>query len=175
VEKTNTERPALGPARVGLEMSKDPASITASVLGKGQNRDDNSNNTGKSPEDSGGLLRGVSATILRFHTQGGEREVQAYINPREVLVAERRDSIAQESQGEEDQEDLVGFSGHDTNAGARLKDIDARDDEEGGSEVHGESDCDVSNEIEPATDPACNAAPSRGGKHESLVVDAYHG
>ncbi|KAI6772914.1 hypothetical protein HG530_003872 [Fusarium avenaceum] len=116
-------------------MSKDPASITASVLGKGQNRDDNSNNTSKSPEDS-----------------GGRGEVQAYINPREVLVAERGDSIAQESQGEEDQEDLVGLSGHDADAGARLKDIDARDDEEGGSEVHGESDCDVSNERSSNTD-----------------------
>jgi hypothetical protein len=150
VEETDTERPALGPSRVGLEMTKDVSSIATASLGQSEDTNDNGNDTSKSPEHS------------------------SSINPGKVFVSERRDGVAKECKAEEDEEDLVGLSRHDTDTGARLEDIDARDDEEGGSEVDGESDGDVSNDVQPTADPACNATPSRRGEHESLVVDAYH-
>jgi hypothetical protein len=148
VEETDTERPALGPSRVGLEMTKDISGITAAFLCDSEDTDDNGDNTSESPEHSSG------------------------INPGKVFVSERRDGIAQKGEAEEDEEDLVGLSRHDTDAGARLEDIDTRDNEEGGTEVNGEGNRNVSDNVEPATDPACNATPSRRGEHESLVVDA---
>jgi hypothetical protein len=147
VEKTDTERPALGPSRVGLEMTKDISGIATASLCQSQNTNDNGDDTGEGPKDSSG------------------------INPGKVFVSKRRDGVAQESEAEEDEEDLVGLSRHDTDTGARLEDIDARDNEEGGTEVDGQSNCNVSNDVEPTTDPACNATPSRRGEHESLVVD----
>jgi len=148
MEKTDHERPALGrPSRVNLEVTKDESSITTTLLGNSEDANDDSDNTGESPEDGGG------------------------INPGKPLVSERRDGVAQNGQAEEDEEDLVGLARHNADAGARLEDIDARDDEEGGSEVDGESDGDVSNDVQPTADPACNATPSRRGEHESLVVD----
>lgn len=83
--------------------------------------------------------RGISNDYV--HTRRG----QAYIDPGKPLVTERRDSIAQDSQGKEDQEDLVSLPRQDTDARALLEDIDTADDEEGGAEVDGESDGDVSN------------------------------
>lgn len=111
----------------------------------------------------------ISNLYVHKRRKGG----QAYINPGKPLVTERRDSIAQESQAKEDKEDLVRLSRHDTNARALLEDIDTADDEEGSTEVHGESDGDVSNDIEPATNPASNATPSRRRKHKGLVVNTY--
>lgn len=110
-------------------------------------------------------------SISNHYVHKRRRGGQAYINPGKPLVTKRRDSIAQESQAKEDKEDLVRLSRHDTNARAFLEDIDTADDEEGGTEVHGESDGDVSNDIEPATNPASNATPSRRRKHEGLVVN----
>jgi len=147
MEKTDTERPALGPSRVGLEVTKDISGIATASLCQSQNTNDNGDDTGEGPKDGSG------------------------INPGKVFVSKRRDGVAQESEAEEDEEDLVGLSRHDTDTGARLEDIDARDNEEGGTEVDGQSNCNVSNDVEPTTDPACNATPSRRGEHESLVVD----
>ena len=151
VEETDAERPSLGPAGVVLEVCEDPVGITTSVLSNSKDSGDDSDETSEGPEDSGG------------------------INPGKPLVTERRDSIAQESQAKEDKEDLVRLSRHDTNARALLEDIDTADDEEGGTEVHGESDGDVSNDIEPATNPASNATPSRRRKHKGLVVNTSSG
>lgn len=121
VEETDTERPSLGPTRVVLEVCEDPVSITTSVLSDGKDSSDDGDETSKGPEDGSG------------------------INPGKPLVTERRDSIAQDSQGKEDQEDLVSLSRQDTDTRALLEDIDTADDEEGGTEVDSESDGDVSN------------------------------
>lgn len=111
--------------------------------------------------------RSISNHDVHKKRKGG----QAYINPGKPLVTESRDSIAQDSQGKEDQEDLVSLPRQDTDTRALLEDIDTADDEEGGTKVDGESDGDVSNEIEPATDPASNATPSGRREHKGLVVN----
>ena len=95
----------------------------------------------------------------------------SYIKQRQPLVSTSRDGIAEESDGEEQQEDLPVVGLEDANAILVLEDIDARGEEESGSKVHGKGDCDLTDEKQPATDPACNATPARRSKHESLVVD----
>jgi hypothetical protein len=61
VEETDTERPALGPSRVGLEMTKDISGITAAFLCDSEDTDDNGDNTSESPEHSSGLCNKLSA------------------------------------------------------------------------------------------------------------------
>lgn len=55
MKKTNAERPAIGPARVNLEVSEDILGIVTAVLGNGQDADNNGNDTGKGPEDGSSL------------------------------------------------------------------------------------------------------------------------
>lgn len=103
----------------------------------------------------------------------GKRKQQdkTHIQPRKPFVAESRHSIAKERQSQEDEEHLPGFTGKDANAGLLFKHIDARDEEERGAKVYGQSDCDVANNKEPAGDPGCDAPPLGGGQHKGLVVD----
>lgn len=55
MKQTNTERPAIRPARGSLEVSKDIFGIVTSTLCDGEDGDDDGNDTGKGPEDGGGL------------------------------------------------------------------------------------------------------------------------
>ena len=55
VQKTDAERPAIGPARVGLEVAEDVLGVVAAVLGEDEDRDHDGDDTGKGPEDGSGL------------------------------------------------------------------------------------------------------------------------
>jgi len=99
------------------------------------------------------------------------RGIGSHVKQRQPLVTKRRDGIAQQGDGKEDQEDLPVGALENTVALGILEDIDTRDEEQCSSEVHGQGDCDLADEEQPATDPACNTAPLGGGEHESLVVD----
>lgn len=55
MQKADHERPALGPARVGLKVGEDVFGIMAAVLGNDEDGDDNGEDTGKGPENGSGL------------------------------------------------------------------------------------------------------------------------
>ena len=55
VQETDAERPAIGPARAVLEMSKDVFGIVTTILGDGKDRDHHGDDPCKGPEDSGSL------------------------------------------------------------------------------------------------------------------------
>lgn len=95
---------------------------------------------------------------------------QSHVEPREPSVSQGRDSIAQESDGEEDQENLVRLASKDANAGCGLENVDTTNEEESCTKVHGESDCNVANDEQPTTDPTGKTAPFGWGQHEGLVV-----
>lgn len=103
----------------------------------------------------------------RFESQG-----HAHVEIRQPPVAEGRDGITEERDGEEDEVDLPGLAGKDADARLRLKHVDAPDEEEGGAKVDGQGDGDVADKVEPAADPAGNATPVGGCEHECLVVHA---
>lgn len=71
--------------------------------------------------------------------------------------------MSQQSDSQENQKGLVSLEIiGDAHAGGFFKDIEAADEEERGTKVHGESDGDVSGHIGPATNPRCDAtAPER--------------
>ena len=107
------------------------------------------------------------------HSHKGERPegFNSHVEPRQPAVTQGGDSITQQSDAEEDEKDLVGFTSENTDAGLFLKHIDARDEEQSRAKVHSKRDGDVTDEVEPATDPAGYTPPARGSQHEGLVVD----
>lgn len=96
----------------------------------------------------------------------------SHIQPGQPAVSKGRHGIAEEGDGEEDEVDLVGFTGEDTDARLRFEDVDACHDEESGSELDRESNGNVANYEAPATDPRSDFAIRRWRDHEGLVVDA---
>src|SRR5690625_7955120 len=90
----------------------------------------------------------------------------AYIEPRQPLVSQSRHGIAQQGDGNKEQEDLVVGALKDADTGLFFKHIDAPDEEESGAEVDRQGDCDVADDIEPATSPARDAAPVGGREHK---------
>lgn len=97
----------------------------------------------------------IRSTLAHTRTQG----ITAHIKPRKPLIAEGRDGIAEQRDGNKDEEDLVCFAFEDTNARLLLKHIDARGEEEGCAVVDSQSDADVADDEKPAADPASNAPP----------------
>lgn len=55
VQETDHKRPALGPAGLGLEMTKDVSARVAAVLGHDKDGNSNGNDTSKCPKDGGSL------------------------------------------------------------------------------------------------------------------------
>lgn len=55
------------------------------------------------------------------------------------------------------------------------KDVDARDEEQSGTEVDGQGNGDVADQVCPAADPTSNPTPFSGRKHKGLVVDTSGG
>lgn len=100
-----------------------------------------------------------------------KKKNKTHIQPRKPLVAESGHSIAEQRQSQEDEENLPGFTREDTDSGLFLKHIDARDEEQGGAKVYGQSDGDVANDEEPAADPRCDAPPLGRSQHKGLVIN----
>lgn len=109
----------------------------------------------------------------RSHVVGycQSRCVVTYIKDRQPLVAQRRDGVTEEGDGEEDEEHLPVLAREDAIALRVGEHVDAGDEEEGRSEVDSERDGDVSDNEKPAANPARNTAPLGRGEHEGLVVD----
>lgn len=97
----------------------------------------------------------------------------SHVKPGEPAIAQSRNSVAQNGDAQEDEVYLVRLARKDAYAGLALKDIDARDEEESRAEVDGQGNGDVSNDIQPAADPAGYAPPVGGSEHEGLVVDTW--
>ena len=68
MKETNTERPATGPARKGLEMAKHPLGLVPAVLGNDEDADEDGNDTGKGPKHGGGLLT-VSKLLISHNDE----------------------------------------------------------------------------------------------------------
>lgn len=67
--------------------------------------------------------------------------------------------MGKQGDGEEDEEGLIGSKIIDNaDAGRFLEDIDTGDDEQGISEVNGESDGDIARDVRPAANPCGDAA-----------------
>lgn len=98
-----------------------------------------------------------------------------YIQHGQPSVHETCHDIAQESDAQEDQKDLVGLSGKDVFPGTCLKNVDAGNQEQGRAEVHGECDGHIAHDVGPAANPACNPAPRRRCQHKCLIVHATCG
>lgn len=79
---------------------------------------------------------------------------EAYVEPWQILVAERGNQVAEDGNGKEHEEDLVGLASKDTVALFVLEDVDAADKEQSGTKVDGQSNSDVSDDVEPTADPA---------------------
>lgn len=98
-----------------------------------------------------------------------------YIKPREPLIAQGGNSIAQQGDAEEDEEDVVGLVRKYANFFAGFvdlgKDIDTSDNEQGCSKIDGKCNGNVANDIQPSTDPTSGASPLRRSKHKGLIVD----
>lgn len=164
MEKTDAKGPAIGPPRAGLKVSEDELGVMATILRDGEDGDHDGNDAGKCPENGTSLdqvSRGASARSIPG---------RAYIKPREPSVAEGRDGIAQQGDGEKE-EDLVVGPLEDADSGSLFKDVDASDEEEGRAKVDGQGDCDVADDVEPATDPAGDAAPAGRSQNKGLIVD----
>lgn len=56
-----------------------------------------------------------------------------------------------------------------------MENVNAANEEESGTEVHGQGDGDVSEEVRPATDPGEHAAVLGRRDHEGLVVNTTGG
>lgn len=97
--------------------------------------------------------------------------MRAYVNEGKPLVAKRRDGIAQERDAEEDEVELVGLRREDAFASVVGEDVDAANEEQGGTEVDGERNGNGTDGVKPATNPTGNATPRGWGQHERLVVD----
>lgn len=96
---------------------------------------------------------------------------QAHIKHGQPPVSKGRHSVAQQGDAKEDEVGLIRGSLEDSRAICLFKHIDTSDEEQGGTEVHRERNGNVTDEIQPAADPAGNATPAGGGQHERLVVD----
>lgn len=98
-----------------------------------------------------------------------------YVEKRQPPVSKRRDEVRQDCDGEEDQVGLVVHGVEDTSlhsiGAGGPENVNAANDEEGGTKVHGEGDGDVSKEVSPAADPGEHAAVLGRRDHECLVVD----
>lgn len=94
------------------------------------------------------------------------------VQPGQPAVSKGRHGIAEEGDTEENQVDLVGFTGKNANARLGFEDVDTCHDEKSGSELDRESDSNVANYEAPTTDPRSDLPIRRWGDHESLVVDA---
>lgn len=176
VKETDAERPSIGPSGVGLEVGEDVFGIVTAVLGNNENGDDEGEDTSKCPENSGGLSHEKFST-LSFHTNqttpSTREQNHSYIKDGQPLVAERGHNVANEGQTQEDEENLVRLAGKDADTRFRLENVDACDDEQSSSKVHGQGDGNVSHDVQPAANPAGHAAVLGRGQHESLVVDTY--
>lgn len=148
LQEADTEGPAGDPSGARLEGGEDVLGRVAAVLCDGEDADDDGDEAGKGPEDGGG------------------------VEPRQPPVAQGRDGVAQQRDGQEDEEDLVRLAGEDALAGRVLEDADAGDQELGGAEVDGQRDGHVAHHVQPAADPAGHAPPPRRRQHKRLVVDA---
>lgn len=151
LQETDAERPAGHPAGSRLKGCEDVFCRVAAVLRDGKNADDDGDEASKCPEDGGG------------------------VEPWQPPVAQGRDGVAQEGDGQEDEEDLIRLGGEDALAGAVLEDADAGNQEQGSAEVDGKGDGHVADDVQPATDPAGHTPPPGRREHKGLVVDAAGG
>ena len=58
MQETDQERPAIGPSRMGLEMTEDVGARVTAILSDDKNGDHDSDYTDNGPEDSNGLEAG---------------------------------------------------------------------------------------------------------------------
>lgn len=147
VKETDTERPASGPAGRGLKVAERVGTAAATVLGDSKDGDQDGDQTRHGPVN-------------------GKR-----VEVGQVLVAEGRDGVADKGDGEEREEDLVRLGVPDADSRLAFEDVDARDEEEGRAELHGQGDGDVADDVRPATDVGSHALVVARGEHERLVVD----
>lgn len=80
MQQTNTEGPALGPARAHFEVGKDEFSITSAILGKDQNGDDNSQQTSKSPKDGSSLFTNFPSQQNRTKSTNEQSTFSCHMN-----------------------------------------------------------------------------------------------
>lgn len=93
-----------------------------------------------------------------------------HVKQRQPLVTKRGNGIAQQSNAKEDQVNLVGLASKNTDTRLGLEHIDAPDKEEGSTEVDGQGNGDVTDNVEPTADPTSDTAPFTRSQHKSLVV-----
>ncbi|KAF3384796.1 hypothetical protein F1880_001736 [Penicillium rolfsii] len=93
--------------------------------------------------------------------QSGKRIT--YLQPGQPLITIGRNGMSQQSNGQENQKDLISLEIiGDAHAGGLFKDIETAHEKQRSAKVHGESNGNVSGHIRPATDPRCDAtAPER--------------
>lgn len=79
--------------------------------------------------------------------------------------------MGQQGDGQENQEGLIGLEIiGDADPGRLFKDIEAADEEQRGTKVHGEGDGDIAGDVGPATDPGCDATAPERREDECLIV-----
>ena len=119
-------------------MAKDVRGIVATFLSDNKNGDDHGNDAGKRPEDGSSLWKSISMAT-------GKYKLCAYVENRQPAVTERRDGVREKRDSEENEEDLVCFTGKHAIAVRVLEDVDAADEEESGTKVNSKRDGDVAN------------------------------
>lgn len=117
----------------------------------------------------------VCRTARRLATDKQDTGCETHIEEGQVTVAKGRDGIAQQSDGQKGQPDLVCLGAPDLLALGVGKDIDAGNIKQGGSELHSKSDGDVADDIAPAANVGAEPANLCGRKHKGLVVDTSGG
>lgn len=158
VQQTNAECPSgRRPAREDFKVAKGVGSAAAAFFRNGQPTDDDGKNSDKG----------------EAHGQG--------IDEGKMFVQQRRDGVANQSDGDEDEVDLVGLGGEDASSRhftrrlvqvwVALEDVDTSHQKEGRTEVDGEGDDDVAQHKRPAGHPCGQRAAPARREHIGLVVD----